>query len=52
VEALILDASVLMRLLDTADTHHGRAINDVEAANREGRPLLLPASVYGGRAGG
>jgi predicted nucleic acid-binding protein len=46
VEALILDASVLIGLLDTADTHHGRAIDDVEAADREGRQLLLPASAY------
>jgi predicted nucleic acid-binding protein len=46
VEALILDASVLIGLLDTADTHHDRAIDDVEAADREGRRLLLPASAY------
>jgi len=46
VEALILDASVLIGLLDSADTHHERAIDDVEAADREGRQLLLPASAY------
>jgi predicted nucleic acid-binding protein len=46
VEALILDASVLIGLLDTADTHHDRAIDDVEAADRQGRQLLLPASAY------
>jgi predicted nucleic acid-binding protein len=46
VEALILDASVLIGLLDSADTHHDRAIDDVEAADREGRQLLLPASAY------
>jgi predicted nucleic acid-binding protein len=46
VEALILDASVLIGLLDTADTHHDRAIDDVEAADRERRQLLLPASAY------
>jgi uncharacterized protein len=46
VEALILDASVLIGLLDTADTHHSRAIDDVEAADRTGRQLLLPASAY------
>jgi predicted nucleic acid-binding protein len=44
VEALILDASVLIGLLDTADPHHDRAIDDVEAADRQGQPLLLPAS--------
>jgi hypothetical protein len=46
VEALILDASVLIGLLDSADTHHDRAIDDVEVADREGRQLLLPASAY------
>jgi predicted nucleic acid-binding protein len=46
VEALILDASVLIGLLDAADAHHARAIDDVEAADREGRQLLAPASAY------
>ena len=46
MEALILDASVLIGLLDSADSHHDRAIDDVEGADREGRQLLLPASAY------
>jgi predicted nucleic acid-binding protein len=46
VEALILDASVLIALLDTADAHHERSIEHVEAADRDGRRLLLPASAY------
>jgi predicted nucleic acid-binding protein len=46
VAALILDASVLISLLDTADAHHDRSIDDVEAADRAGRRLLLPASAY------
>lgn len=46
MEALILDASVLIGLLDIADKHHDRAVDDVEAADREGRQLLLPASAY------
>lgn len=46
MEALILDASVLIGLLDTADVHHDRSIDDVEAADREGQRLLLPASAY------
>lgn len=46
MDALILDASVLIGLLDTADAHHDRSIDDVEAADREGRQLLLPASSY------
>lgn len=44
--SLILDASVAIGLLDTADAHHGRAVDDVEAADREGRELQLPASAY------
>jgi predicted nucleic acid-binding protein len=46
VEALILDASVLIGLLDTADRHHNRAVDDVEVADSEGHQLLLPASAY------
>jgi predicted nucleic acid-binding protein len=46
VEALILDASVVIGLLDTADAHHDRAVDDVEAADRKGQQLLLPASAY------
>lgn len=46
MEALILDASVLIGLLDTADTHHDRAVDDVEAADRDEYQLLVPASAY------
>ncbi|HTA35522.1 MAG TPA: PIN domain-containing protein [Solirubrobacteraceae bacterium] len=46
MEPLTLDASVLIGLLDSADAHHERAIEDVEAADRAGRQLLLPASAY------
>jgi predicted nucleic acid-binding protein len=46
VAALILDASVTIGLLDTADAHHARAIDDVEAADKAGKRLLLPASAY------
>lgn len=46
MEALILDASVVIGLLDIADTHHDRAVDDVEAADLDGRQLLLPASAY------
>jgi predicted nucleic acid-binding protein len=46
VEPLILDASVLIGLLDAADAHHERAVEDTEAVDREGRQLLLPASAY------
>ncbi|HEY7961782.1 MAG TPA: PIN domain-containing protein [Solirubrobacteraceae bacterium] len=44
--ALILDASVLIGLLDAADAHHARAVDDTEAADRAGRALLTPASAY------
>lgn len=46
MEPLILDASVLIGLLDTADAHHTQAVQDTEAADRTGRPLLVPASAY------
>ena len=46
VEALILDASVLVGLLDSADAHHSRAVNDVECADQTDRPLFAPASSY------
>ena len=44
--ALILDASVLMGLLDSADAHHESAVSDVERADQAGRPLFAPASAY------
>ncbi len=44
--ALILDASVLIGLLDTADAHHDRAVQDTEVADAAGRRLLTPASAY------
>ncbi|MFZ0090933.1 MAG: PIN domain-containing protein [Solirubrobacteraceae bacterium] len=43
---LILDASVLIGLLDTFDPHHLTAIEDVEAADQPGRALQTPASAY------
>jgi predicted nucleic acid-binding protein len=46
VATLILDASVVIGLLDTADAHHARAVDDVEDADRAGHELLLPASAY------
>lgn len=45
--ALILDASVLIGLLDTADTHHSVAVDAVEAADQQGTTLLTPAGAYG-----
>lgn len=46
MEPLILDASVLIGLLDSADAYHAQAIQDTEAADHAGRALLIPASAY------
>ncbi len=43
---LILDASVLIGLLDDADDHHQRAVDDVEAADEASSDLVAPASAY------
>ncbi len=45
--SLILDASVLVGLLDRKDAHHRRAVDDVERADQAGRALIAPASAYG-----
>ena len=44
--SLILDASVLIGLLDTADAHHARAVDEIAAADGAGASLLVPASAY------
>ena len=44
--ALILDASVLIGLLDSADPHHERAVEEVAAADVAERALITPASAY------
>jgi predicted nucleic acid-binding protein len=46
VAALILDASVLIGLLDASAAHHGPAVDHVEAADQAGTQLLTPASAY------
>jgi predicted nucleic acid-binding protein len=46
VGTLILDASVLIGLLDAADDHHRRAVDDVEAADEALNDLVTPASAY------
>lgn len=43
---LILDCSVLIGLLDDADDHHQRAVDDVEAADEASTNLVAPASAY------
>ena len=43
---LILDASVLIGLLDTAAAHHCAAVDAIEAADSAGHSLLTPASGY------
>jgi predicted nucleic acid-binding protein len=46
VATLILDASVLIGLMDTSDRHHATAVNNVEAADHAGDSLQTPASAY------
>jgi predicted nucleic acid-binding protein len=46
VGALILDASLLIGLLDSLDAHHESAVRAVELADRAKRKLLTPASAY------
>lgn len=46
MDALTLDASAVIGLLDRADAHHARSVEDVEVADRSGRALLVPASAY------
>jgi PIN domain len=46
VGALILDASVLIGLLDSEDTHHEVAVEAVERADLQARKLITPASAY------
>jgi predicted nucleic acid-binding protein len=46
VGTLILDASVLIGLLDREDPHHSKAVDEVEAADRGERQLVTPASAY------
>ncbi len=47
MEPLILDASVLIALLDSVDSHHDRAVEAVEQADQLNQELLAPASAYG-----
>lgn len=42
----MLDASVLIGLLDAGDHHHERAVDDVERADRRRSRLLVAASAY------
>lgn len=44
--AVVLDASVLIGLLDAGDEHHERAVDEVERADRAQVRLLTAASAY------
>lgn len=44
--SLILDASVLIGLLDAADAHHERAVTAVDCADQAGHRLVAPSSAY------
>jgi predicted nucleic acid-binding protein len=46
VAALILDASVLIGLLDAGNAHHQQAVEHVDQADSAGSSLLTPASAY------
>ena len=43
---LILDASVVIALLDSGDRHHVRAVEQVAEADEAGQDLAVPASAY------
>ena len=44
--ALILDANVLIALLDSSDARYEKAVEDVDAADQADRELIVPASAY------
>jgi predicted nucleic acid-binding protein len=46
VAGLILDASVLIGLLDTTDAHHEQAVLRVDQADAAGTALMTPASAH------
>jgi predicted nucleic acid-binding protein len=46
VAPLILDTSVLIGLLDTEDSHHDRAVDEIDQADRGNHELLTPATAY------
>jgi len=46
VGTLILDASVVIALLDSGDKHHARAVEQVAEADEAGHDLAIPASAY------
>ncbi len=44
--AVVLDACVLIGLLDATDAHHEQSVVDVERADLDGSDLIAPASAY------
>ena len=42
----VLDAGVVIALLDAADTHHVAAVASIRVARERGDDLVLPASAY------
>jgi predicted nucleic acid-binding protein len=46
METVILDAGVVIGLLDSADAHHQAAVDAVEAADAAGSRVVMPASAY------
>lgn len=44
--AVVLDACVLIGLLDATDAHHEQAVADIERADLAGADLIVSASAY------
>lgn len=42
----VLDAGVIIALLDASDAHHRRSVDAVRSARDQGELLVLPASAY------
>ncbi len=46
MDPVVLDASVVLGLLDPADGHHAAALASVRRSRSAGHPLVLPASAF------
>jgi PIN domain nuclease of toxin-antitoxin system len=42
--AVVVDASVVLAVLDPADAHHGKAVHALRSARSSGNQIVLPAS--------
>jgi len=46
VGSVVVDASVVLGVLDPRDAHHGSAVRSLRAARGKGTAILLPASAF------